>query len=116
VQQIQDHELVGQFDDIGVVGPEVRATVEKLGVTFAENVQGDEAGPTQYAAIALDDRTQFLLVQHYAHPQQFIDVRGRVDLAKPRDLCRRFAEAAGIDESDFSWISEDWTRPGPLPS
>ena len=115
MRQLLDNDLRPPMDDVGLLGSDVREIVERLGIAFAENVHGDEAGPTQYAALALDDGSQFLLIHHYAHPDGFVDLRGQLGLATPQELCRRFADAVGIGESDFLWIAEDWPPPTPLP-
>jgi hypothetical protein len=58
----------------------------------------------------LTDRTQFLPVEHCAHPEQFIDVRGQMNQGAPRELAARFAEAIGADERIFIWVADGWPR------
>jgi len=101
---------MGVFDDVAQLGRDERSRLDQLGIVFVEQTDSDEAGPTNWAAVELEDRTQFLLVEHSAHPAQFIDVRGQMDRGAPRELAARFAEAVGADEQIFTWVADAWPR------
>ena len=112
MRQIPRNELVGVFDDIAQLRQNERSRLDELGIVFAEQTDSDEAGPTNWAAVELNDQTQFLLVEHHAHPEQFIDVRGQLNRGDPRELAARFAEAIEADERVFNWVADGWPRPG----
>lgn len=106
MRQLAEHDMGRSFEDIAQVAPSVRPALELLGVVFAENSHGWEAGPTQWAALALEDGTQYLLIHHYAHPESFVDVRAIAEDRPPRELVDLLVTSLGLRDDEVTWMTD----------
>ena len=108
ISQIDLRDLVGQFDDVAQLTADEKTHLEETGIQFAA-AAADEAGPVRAAALELEGGSQYLLVEHFAHPDRFIDIRAPVHAGTSRGLAERFLAAAGVPEAHVRWIRGDWS-------
>jgi|tagenome__1003787_1003787.scaffolds.fasta_scaffold20245000_2 hypothetical protein len=107
LSQIDLEDLTGAFDDIAQLSADAMANLESAGIRLAP-VEADEAGPVHAAAVQLSDGSQFLLVGHVAHPEQFIDVRATIDTGTTSEVAQKFLTAAQVPPTRVRWIREEW--------
>jgi hypothetical protein len=112
VRQLADEDVVPPIETIGTVRSHLRSLVEGEGIEFIEETTGTQPGPTQWAAVVLDDGSQFLLQHHNAHPESFVELGAQMGPESPAELCYRFAGVLGLNDEDFEWIADAW--PGGL--
>jgi hypothetical protein len=82
-----------------------KATLERQGMVFSDAPEADEAGPVNAAAVVLADGRQYLLIEHCAHPDQFIDVRGSL-VGHRRPSWQSFIDAAAIPRTQINWVRD----------
>ena len=111
MRQLAAHDMGRGFEDIAQVAPSVRPALELFGVVFAEN-RYDEAGPTRWARLALEDGTQYLLIHHYAHPESFVDVRAIAEDRPPKELVDLLVTSLGLRRDEVRWIADRWWHHG----
>jgi hypothetical protein len=102
---LRDDQLQGPFETVAQLARSARPTVERHGVRLAERTEHDEPGPVRGAAVELDDGSQFLIVEHFAHPDQFMELRAQRGRGTARESTDRFARAVGLTSSDITWVS-----------
>lgn len=110
LRQLARNETRGFFEPVAELRPAVRETLELAGVTFIEETEFDEPGPTQWAAVALDDGQQYLLVHHYAHPEPFIELRVPPGESTPAEVTDDLVAALSLPEAVVGSIAKDWSR------
>lgn len=103
--QLRDEQLKGPFETVAQLARSAKRIIEGHGVRLLERSDHDEAGPIRAAAVALDDGSQFLVVEHYAHPDEFLDLRAQTSAGTAKELTERFANAAGLSKRDITWVS-----------
>jgi hypothetical protein len=97
--------LEGSFEKVAELARDAKRILEERGVRLSEPSHHDEAGPVRHVAVELGDGTQFLIVEHYAHPDGFLELRAQVSRTAASDAIRRFSRAAGVSESDILWAA-----------
>ena len=106
LHELHDDQLHGPFETVAQLAKSARPTIEGNGVRLIERTEHDEAGPIRAAAVELDDGSQFLVVEHFAHPDQFMELRAQPGRGTPRESTDRFARAAGLTSSDITWVAD----------
>jgi hypothetical protein len=102
LRQLDDEDLKGPFDTVAQLAHSARATIEEHGVRLTERTEHDEAGPVRVAAVELGDGSQFLLVEHFAHPDRFMELRAQPSRGTGRETTARFASAVGLTSSEIT--------------
>jgi hypothetical protein len=102
---LPDESLTGTFETVAQLARTAKPIIEGHGVQLVERAEHNEAGPIRDAAVALDDGSQFLVVEHYAHPDGFLDLRAPVSGRTAREATDLFASAAGLRERDITWVA-----------
>jgi hypothetical protein len=59
------------------------------------------------AFLALDGGEQFLLVDHYEHPDRLLDLRAQASYGQAKEATQRFLTAANFDADAVTWMSND---------
>jgi hypothetical protein len=95
-------ELTGSLRDVAQLTAEGASDIENAGLRLVP-IEPDEAGPVRAAALQLAGGSQYLLVQHLGHPEQFIDVRATTDVASGRSAADRFLTAAAVPDAHVLW-------------
>jgi hypothetical protein len=108
LDQIDMSELEGGFEDVAQLARGAMSPFQSLGLVFAYFAGADEAGAANVAAVQLVDGTQYLLVEHFEHPDSFIDIRARYRLGASNEAAIRFLGEAGIPDQLVRWISPTW--------
>jgi hypothetical protein len=67
------------------------------GVQLDEGFEPNAPGPDRGAAVSLADGTPFVVIEHYAHPDEFLELRARAIDGSPHETTARFADAVGLD-------------------
>jgi hypothetical protein len=111
LRQLSSDEVRGAFEPAAALASSVREVVEQAGVAFIEETEFDEPGPTQWAAVALDDGRQYPLVHHYAHPASFVELRAPMEHRSPADVTDHFLAALTLPAAVVTWVAEAWPRP-----
>jgi hypothetical protein len=111
MRQLADEELRGSFEPAATLSASARTALEHEGVTFAEETEFDEPGPTQWAAVELDNGRQYLLVHHYEHADSFVELRAPVGDRSPAEVASHFVRALKLRRDEVTWVAESWPRP-----
>jgi hypothetical protein len=111
LRQLASEEVRGSFEPAADLASSVRDVLEHAGVAFIEETEFDGPGPTQRAAVALDDGRQYLLVHHYAHPESFVELRAPAGHGSPAEVTDRFIAALTLPAAVVTWVAETWPRP-----
>lgn len=112
MRQLEGDELNGPFEGAVAVHGVLRTRLQEQGIVFIEETEHDVPGPTDWAAIELDDGSQYLLV----HPTSdgadgYLYVRARVQALSPHDTAQPFLEWLGVAPEDILFFYEDWPPP-----
>lgn len=105
LHELRDEHLEGPFETVAQLARTAKPILEGHGVKLLERTDHDEPGPIRSAAVALDDGSQFLVVEHYAHPDEVLELRAQASRGTPRESTDRFANAAGLRQSDITWVA-----------
>jgi hypothetical protein len=108
LRQLSRRDVRGWFEPAADLAPPARSAAERAGITFAEEREFDNPGPTQWAAVELEDGSQYLLVHHYAHPDSFVELRARPGSWTPREAAERFAGALGLEPEAILHVQLGW--------
>jgi hypothetical protein len=100
VHQVPPDAVKSSFEPVAELSRHARDALDEVGVVFAEETQFDEAGPTQWAVVAIDDERQYLVVHHYAHPEGFVELRASVEETSVERATAAFLDAVGLAETD----------------
>jgi hypothetical protein len=85
-----------------------------MGIIFSEETEYDAPGPTDWAAIELDDGTQYLLVHPTTQPaDEYLYVRARVQQASPKQAAQPFLDWLRVAPDDIQFFYDDWPYPPP---
>ena len=110
IRQVPQEAVKGYFEPVAQLSGAARGALEGAGVVFMEETEFGEAGPTQWAMVALPGERQYLLVHHYAHPTGFIELRASTSEPSAEEVVAAFAKALGLPEADVLWVvaPSDW--------
>ena len=108
MRDLSSDDLRGPFESVAQLSKPVRAKLEDAGAHFREDEEPTQPGPTQWAAVELDNGVQYLLVHHYGHPESFIDLRAEIGAGTPQQLAQAFANEFGIAAAEVTWTATAW--------
>lgn len=105
LHKIADEQLKGPFETVAQLASGAKRIIEESGVRLTERTGHDEPGPIRTVAVELDDGTQFLVVEHYAHPDEILELRAQLSGGTAREATHRFSDAAGLSSDDILWVA-----------
>lgn len=110
IRQVPQEAVRSYFEPVAELSGAARAALEGAGVVFMEETEFGEAGPTQWAVVALPDERQYLLVHHYAHATAFMELRASNSEPSADEAVAAFAKTLGLPEADVLWVvaPSDW--------
>lgn len=108
VRQVDLDDAALTFEPIAELSAAVANELVRRGLIFTEEREHDEPGPTRWAVVELDDRTQFLLVHHYAHSVGMLEVRAHASTVPPPMLLARLLHALDLMPEVYN-VSVDWS-------
>ncbi len=110
IRQVTGSDLRGSFETVLCLSSSVLEALDMAGITFTDETEGDEAGPTEWAALELDDGSQWLIV----HPSSgepegnFLYVRAPVQQTTIARVAQRFLEWLQPTSCEVLAISTAW--------
>jgi hypothetical protein len=113
IRQFLGEELHGWFEPVLCLDSCVLARLQAVGITFTELTEGDMPGPTEWAAVELDDGSQRVL----EHPSSgepegsFLYVRGQVQETPIGPVAQQFIDWLQPTSGEVDYVYE-WWPPG----
>ena len=118
IRQVSGSELRGSFEPVLCLSSRVLEALDMTGITFTNETEGDEAGPTEWAAVELDDGSQWLLV----HPSSggpdgdFLYVRAPVQETPIQTVAQQLLDWLRPSPGDVELVYQAWSySPPPSP-
>lgn len=107
VDQIPLDALTGSYRDVAQLSSDGKADLERAGIRLTPS-KPETADPVCAAAVQLRNGSQFMLVEHLAHPERFIDVRAQTSAPSSKLAARQLLAAAGVPDTHVLWLLEHW--------
>jgi len=108
MRQIALDEAGSGYEDVAELSSAVVSELARRGIAFTNDVVSDEAGPTRWAAVELDDGTQLQLVHHYAHQDAFLELRARASEVPPAMIMARFLYSLDLMPEVYA-VADTWS-------
>jgi hypothetical protein len=108
VQQIAVGGTLVGFEPVAEISGAVADELARRGLTFAEEQEQDEPGPTRWALVELRDGMRLLLVHHYAHAEGILEIRAPRSSVTPAMVMARFLHAVDLMPEVYN-ISDRWS-------
>jgi hypothetical protein len=105
--QISPDELTGSFRDVAQLNAEGKRDLERAGIQLVPSAS-ETADPLSAAAVQLRNGSQYMLIEHLAHPERFIDLRAQTSAASSKLAARQLLAAAGVPDARLLWLRENW--------
>jgi hypothetical protein len=105
--QIALDELTGSFKDVAQLSADGKSDLERAGIRLTP-IEPETAGPVSAAAVQLHNGSQYLLIEHVAHPERFIDVRAQTSAPSSKLAARQLLAAVGVPDARVLWLGEHW--------
>jgi hypothetical protein len=100
-------ELTGSYRDVAQLRADGKSDLERVGIRLAPS-EPEMTGQTCAAAVQLRNGSQYMLVEHLAHPERYIDVRAQTSAPSSGLAARQLLAAAGIPDAHVLWLLEHW--------
>jgi hypothetical protein len=100
-------ELTGSYRDVAQLSADGKLDLERAGIRLTPS-EPETTGQTCAAAVQLRNGSQYMLVEHLAHPERFIDVRAQTSAPSSKLAARQLLAAAGVPEAHVLWLLEHW--------
>jgi hypothetical protein len=104
LRELRDDQIQGPFETVAQLSRGAKPILEAHGVRFLERTEHDEPGPIHTAAVELEDGSQFLVVEHVAHPDQFIELRAQTERGSAHELTDQFVQAVDLPKREVTWV------------
>ena len=99
--------LTGSFRDVAQLDGDARGDLERAGIHLTP-AEPETADPVRAAAVQLHDGSQYMLVEHLAHPERFIDIRAQATAPSSKLAAHQLLAAIGLPDARVLWLLEHW--------
>ena len=99
--------LTGSFRDVAQLDGDARGDLERAGIHLTP-AEPETADPVRAAAVQLRNGSQYMLVEHLAHPERFIDIRAQTTASSSKLPAHQLLAAIGLPDARVLWLLEHW--------
>jgi hypothetical protein len=107
LKQIPLEELTGSYRVVAQLHGDSKSDLEHAGIQL-ETAEPESTGPVRVAGVKLHNGSHYLVVEHLAHPERFIDVRAQTSAPSSKLAARQLLTAADVPDARVLWLLEHW--------
>jgi hypothetical protein len=104
---ISPSELTGSYRHVAQLSADGKSDLQRVGIRLTPS-DSETTGQTCAAAVQLRNGLQYMLVEHPAHPERYIDVRAQTSAPSSGLAARQLLAAAGVPDTHVLWLLEHW--------